>query len=419
MGLLAKATALLEAQKRAAEVAAQLSATMSEVTTLNQPEFAKKVVEIRLDNVENKKTNTEIKNFNTARTIQSTSQSLTNKSTTPTIAKLENLKNQTKTLNVQNTSKPVMENFSYGEFVKPTPRPVSQQNQEIRPTKTAHDTCSKQINKVHRVKLRKLVAGFVLSAAATFMAPATLGNNEAYVRYSQKNNTEKLYNIDPSAKISDVKISTVASVGEIETTKQLEQVKEIDKAQEEEKEQTQSAATVKTADAISEAIVTFTKGLESTVTRAEREALARMLYGEAGRGADPFEILHTVFNRASSPLFKGSLLDIVTQKNQYVGYSPKHPLTNDYLTMVDMAIDYWEAHGCKKIDGCEHYYFVTGITGVCNKFEISPTNNNGKWIPSSSKKYAKLRHYCPVATDQAKRYFANRQGYQKAYGHTK
>jgi len=413
MGLLAKATALLEAQKRAAEVAAQLSTTMSEATTLN-PEFAKKVVEMRLNNVENKKTNTEIENFNTARTIQSTSQSLTNKTTTPTITKLENLKNQTKTLNVQNTNKPVVEDFSYGEFVKPTPRPVSQQNQEIRLTKTSHDTCIKQINNGQRVKLRKLVAGFVLSAAATFMTPAVLGNNEAYVRYSQKNNSEKLYNIDPSAKISDVNISTVARIGEIETTKQLEQVKEIEKAQEEEKEQTQSAATVKTDNVINEAIVTFTKGLESTVTRAEREALARMLYGEAGRGADPFEILHTVFNRASSPLFKGSLLDIVTQKNQYVGYSPKHPLTNDYLTIVDMGVDYWEAHNCEKIDGCDHYYFVQGIAGVCNEFEISPKNSNGKWVPTKDKKYAKMRNYCPVATDQAKRYYANRQAYQKA-----
>ena len=143
--------------------------------------------------------------------------------------------------------------------------------------------------------------------------------------------------------------------------------------------------------AINQSVNEFTQGLQSKVTQYEREVLARMLYGEAGRGADPFEILHTVLNRASSPLFKGSLADIVLQKGQYVGYSEEHPLTKDYLTMVDMAIADWEANGCQKIEGCDHYYFVTGIAGVCNKFEISPANNHGRWVPTKDKKYAKLQ----------------------------
>ena len=169
---------------------------------------------------------------------------------------------------------------------------------------------------------------------------------------------------------------------------------------------------------IKEATNEFTQGLQSKVTKQDREVLARMLYGEAGRGADPFEILHTVLNRASSPLFKGSITDIVLQKNQYVGYSPDLPLTNDYLTMVDMAIADWEANNCQKIDGCNHYYFVTGIPGVCNKFEISPENNNGRWVPKSLKKYAKLQEYCPVATEQAERFFTARDG-QKPESMTK
>lgn len=170
---------------------------------------------------------------------------------------------------------------------------------------------------------------------------------------------------------------------------------------------------------IEQSIQKFSEGLESRVSQNEREILARMLYGEAGRGADPFEILHTVLNRVSSPLFKGSITDIVTQKNQYLGYNPKNPLTKDYLTMVDMVIDEWEANGCQKIEGCNHYYFVTGTPGICNKFEISPANSQGRWVPTSAKKYAKKQHYCDVATKQAKNYFANRKVYQRAYGHEK
>lgn len=172
--------------------------------------------------------------------------------------------------------------------------------------------------------------------------------------------------------------------------------------------------TMPTADqekALNQHIENFAQGLQSKISRSEREVLARMLYGEAGRGADPFEVLHTVLNRAASPLFKGSLTDIVTQKNQYVGYNAKNPLTKDYLDMVDLVIDEWEANDCKKIDGCNHYYFVTGIPGVCNKFEVSP-DQHGKWVPTASKKYATMQHYCDTATAQAKRFFAERNQQQ-------
>lgn len=152
----------------------------------------------------------------------------------------------------------------------------------------------------------------------------------------------------------------------------------------------------------------FQRALVSRVSEQERNILAQMLYGEAGHGADAFEILHTVLNRASSPLFPNSITAIVTTKGQYVGYRPQNPVTKKYRRIVDIVIEDWESNNCKKIEGCNHYYFVTGIRSICNKFEISP-DEQGTWVPTPNKKYAKLRHYCDIATEQSKRYFSEKQ----------
>lgn len=148
----------------------------------------------------------------------------------------------------------------------------------------------------------------------------------------------------------------------------------------------------------------FARNLQhSQISNNDRDNLARMLYGEAGRGADAFEVLHTVLNRVSSPLFKGTLNDILTAKNQYVGYRPENPVDPRLREIVDFVVDEWEANGCQKIDGCNHYYFVTGIPNVCNKFEISE-DPQGRWVPNDQKKYTTMQHYCHTATDQAARF---------------
>ena len=146
------------------------------------------------------------------------------------------------------------------------------------------------------------------------------------------------------------------------------------------------------------------------VNNYERNVMAKMLYGEAGLGTDPFEVLHTVLNRMASPLFKGGVEEIIKQPGQYLGYSDENPVTPAYRRMVDLVVDEWEANGKQAVTGCNHYYFVTGVANVCNKFEIS-RDNQGKWVAPRHKQYEKLRHYCPVAQQQAANY------YQK-YGHS-
>lgn len=150
----------------------------------------------------------------------------------------------------------------------------------------------------------------------------------------------------------------------------------------------------------------FTKDIHRSIfTEQDRDDLARLLYGEAGRNlADAVEVLHTVLNRYASPLFKGNMHEIITAKNQYVGYSTQHPVDRKLRALVDYVIDEWEAHGCQAIDHCDHYYFRTGDAGICNQFEIAPAGSQGRWVKPAQKQFEEKGHYCPNANDQAVRF---------------
>lgn len=139
----------------------------------------------------------------------------------------------------------------------------------------------------------------------------------------------------------------------------------------------------------------------SVVSDAERNNLARLVYGEAGPDIiDWIEVIHTVLNRYASPLFKGSINDIITAENQYIGFSADHPVITEIREVVDFVVNDWEAHDCQEIDDCNHFYFVTDIRGVCNKYKISPKGSHGSWASTKDE----YEHYCPTAQSQATRY---------------
>lgn len=150
----------------------------------------------------------------------------------------------------------------------------------------------------------------------------------------------------------------------------------------------------------------FTKDVQKTkFSEQDRDDLARLLYGEAGHNlADAVEVLHTVLNRYASPLFKGNMHEIITAKNQYVGYNRNHPVDKKLRALVDYVIDEWEAHGCQAIDHCDHYYFRTGDAGICNQFEIAPAGSQGRWVKPAQKQFEEKGHYCPNANNQAVRF---------------
>ena len=151
----------------------------------------------------------------------------------------------------------------------------------------------------------------------------------------------------------------------------------------------------------------FALQLKSRVTLEERALLAQLLYGEAGLGTDPIEVIHTVLNRVSSPYFPNTVKAVVTQKNQFEGFSNQHPIVPDFLAMIDLVVSEWEDHGCQPIKDCKRLYFVTGRKGINNKFEIS-RDHIGYWVNHGKKQYAKLGHYCPTAERQARKFYANR-----------
>ncbi len=149
----------------------------------------------------------------------------------------------------------------------------------------------------------------------------------------------------------------------------------------------------------------FIQGLQhrSKISAADRDDLARLVYGEAGRSlADATEVIHTVLNRTASPLFDSTLHDVITAKNQYIGYSPKHPVDPKLRELVDFVVDEWESNQYHAIDDCDRYYFRTGIPCVSNQFEITPKGTQGRW--TNNKHYDEIGHYCQHAVNQAERF---------------
>lgn len=164
----------------------------------------------------------------------------------------------------------------------------------------------------------------------------------------------------------------------------------------------------------------FTKDLNKPYfSEQDRDDLARLLYGEAGPSfADMSEIMHVIFNRVDSPLFHGSLHDVITAANQFTGYKPNQVVDPDIRKYVDWYIDV-ECNGRPGAEACNRYYFVTGIKGKCNKFEISPTGSQGKWVAASHKHYDEPGHYCQHAVDQANRYNRWAEVHRTQHTHTR
>jgi hypothetical protein len=137
------------------------------------------------------------------------------------------------------------------------------------------------------------------------------------------------------------------------------------------------------------------------ISENTREMFAKLLYGEAGIGADPFEVCHVVLNRAAK--WKMSLEDVILQKNQFVGYRATNPVTEDYRAMVDQTIADWDKNGRTEIDGCGRFYFHSGSKKIpCNQFAIA---QDGRW---ESRQQTIEGTYCEHATQQAETYFRHR-----------
>lgn len=81
---------------------------------------------------------------------------------------------------------------------------------------------------------------------------------------------------------------------------------------------------------------------DTKYTEFDAETIARAVWGEA-RGCSRDEqklVVWCICNRAD--VYDMSLYDVVTAKNQFTGYSRKHPVDEDILEVVYEVLEDWE-----------------------------------------------------------------------------
>ena len=161
---------------------------------------------------------------------------------------------------------------------------------------------------------------------------------------------------------------------------------------------------------IEKSVQEFTKGLQSQFTQRDREVFAKMIYGEAGRGVDPFEVGHVALNRLASGRFGKTLTAVITAKRQFDGFSENHPIDKDCLAIANELIAEFEANDCKAF--CDYYYFYTHPQKhLGQKYNRNIYMSGIEWRPYARENYTET--YCSKATEQAGHYHAKRDN-QKA-----
>lgn len=164
---------------------------------------------------------------------------------------------------------------------------------------------------------------------------------------------------------------------------------------------------------IEKSIQEFTQGLQSQFTQRDREVFAKMIYGEAGRGIDPFEVGHVALNRLASGRFGKTLTEVITAKRQFDGFSEKHPIDKDCLAIANELIAEFELNDCKPF--CNYYYFYTHPEKhLGQKYNRNIFMSGVEWRPYARENYTET--YCQRATEHAAHYHAQRNN-QKAATH--
>lgn len=85
---------------------------------------------------------------------------------------------------------------------------------------------------------------------------------------------------------------------------------------------------------------------EPHYTAEEVEVLAKMLWGEA-RGVksttEQAAVIWCVLNRVDHSSYPDTIVGVVTQKSQFHGYSPSHPVDEDLALLVKDVLTRWYA----------------------------------------------------------------------------
>lgn len=112
--------------------------------------------------------------------------------------------------------------------------------------------------------------------------------------------------------------------------------------------------------------------------------LAKLIWGEA-RGVKTREekaaVVWCVLNRVDSDEFPDTVVDVVCQKNQFVGYDPNYPETEEHKKIAEDVLKRWLAEKDGELDVGrvlpKEYTYFTG-DGVRNYF-VSEWRGDDYW----------------------------------------
>ena len=97
----------------------------------------------------------------------------------------------------------------------------------------------------------------------------------------------------------------------------------------------------------------------------EAQYIAKTVWGEA-RGctvAEQEQVIWCILNRVDSDIqyFPDDIISVVTQPNQFHGYSPDHPVTEEHYNLALDVLERWEAEkrgeAVQRNLGKEYLYF--------------------------------------------------------------
>lgn len=123
---------------------------------------------------------------------------------------------------------------------------------------------------------------------------------------------------------------------------------------------------------------------EVVVDPDEVSMLAKLIWGEA-RGVKTKEekaaVVWCVLNRVDSDEFPDTVVDVVCQKNQFVGYDPNYPETEEHKKIAEDVLKRWLAEKDGELDVGrvlpKEYTYFTG-DGVRNYF-VSEWRGDDYW----------------------------------------
>lgn len=107
---------------------------------------------------------------------------------------------------------------------------------------------------------------------------------------------------------------------------------------------------------------------EPTDWHNEATYIARTLYGEA-RGCSAYEqeqVAWCILNRVDDERFPDSIQEVVTQRGQFYGYSPEHPVWDSLYALAWDVLDRWEKEKTGEESGRNlgrEYLYFSGYNG--------------------------------------------------------